>query len=1203
MRLQSLELHGFKSFPERTKITFDAGMTVIVGPNGSGKSNISDAVKWVLGELSAKNIRGDKLEDVIFGGTDKRSRMGFAEVSLTIDNTGEYRIPSEYNEITVTRRYFRTGESEYLINGQLKRLADIVDLFMNTGIGKTGYSIIGQGKISEIIAQRAEDRRYIFEEAAGISKFRAKKQKAERKLAETETNLIRLNDILSVLEQRVEPLEKDAAKAKVYLDLYERKKALDIALAVFDISNIASQNEEFERSYHMAKHSLEMTQDSLSSLNTQVLTNNDREENNRQKTKEQNEYLSIKKEERHDVTTRRLLAEQEIEHGKSVLARYADDTRKQEELYASALERQNKADIILKAARADEERLKTDYETAQNELNEVYSSLSDLHKEERDTQAEQAACEKQLVDDRIRLSALESSQASLSERMQSVQGELNNATETLSDIEKRLEASRERLASYRKDASRTQEKKQAILDSAEKTEKELLALSEKRTQTKVSINSKTEQAATLTRMEEHFEGYQKSVRFVLDASANGKLRGICGPISKLIKVENRYSIAIETALGSNIQNIVTEDENAAKAAIAALKKENAGRATFYPLSSVHAEKTRIDLQKAKSFTGYVGIASELLSFDARYREIIGSMLGRTFVFDTLDHATEMARHFGYTVRIVTLDGQQINAGGSYTGGSAKRDSGILSRTREIEALNHEVANLKTTLASLEKQIADEEKALSDKKDELNELNDGYMLLAAMYKAEETSNGLILDQYQSQKDAVETLEHSVEHIKQQNISGAQLKINLTQEIQDLSATSLILEKRMDALRNSIIQTEAAIADKKEECNRRMLAITVATKDVEAATNSYDLCQAEIDRIEKERTLIREATENKAASFDILENNIQALSLAATALDEEIEAIEESIRSLHKEAEEIHTRAVELQHTLKSKNEEFQVQSAYYAKLESKRITLLGEKDRLTAKLWEEYELTYSAACEAENCEIEITQENRGKHISEQNKLRSKIRELGAVNVGAIEEYATVKEEYDHLNTQIGDLNKSKEDYSSIVSQLEKEMCQKFSESFHAINENFSVVFRELFGGGSAKLELTDPSNVLTSGIEIIVAPPGKLIKNLKSLSGGEQVFVAIAILFAIFKINPPPFCLLDEIESALDEVNVSRFANYAKNFCNNTQFITISHRRGTMEAANALYGVTMQERGVSKLLSINMNDIEKKIGIKLDTSST
>jgi len=1201
MRLQSLELHGFKSFPERTKITFDAGMTVIVGPNGSGKSNISDAVKWVLGELSAKNIRGDKLEDVIFGGTDKRSRMGFAEVSLTIDNTGEYRIPSEYNEITVTRRYFRTGESEYLINGQLKRLADIVDLFMNTGIGKTGYSIIGQGKISEIIAQRAEDRRYIFEEAAGISKFRAKKQKAERKLAETENNLIRLNDILSVLEQRVEPLEKDAAKARVYLDLYEKKKALDIALAVFDISNIASQNEEFERSYHLAKHTLEITKDTLQSLNTQVLTNSDKEEENRQKTKEQNEILGIKKEERHDVTTRRLLAEQEIEHGKSVLERYADDSKKQDELFALAIKRQEEAEHELNAAQEDAERLKTEYETAQNELDEVLAFLSDLHKEERDTQAEKASCEKQLIDDRIRLSALESSQTSLSERMQSVQKELASANESLGDIEKRLEASRERLASYRQDASRTQEKKQTIIDAAEVIEQNLLALSEKRNQTRVAINTKTEQAATLTRMEEHFEGYQKSVRFVLDAATSGKLRGICGPVSKLIKVENRYSIAIETALGSNIQNIVTEDENAAKAAITALKRENAGRATFYPLSSVHAEKPRIDLKKAQSFTGYVGIASELLSYDARYREIIASMLGRTFVFDTLDHATEMARHFGYTVRIVTLDGQQINAGGSYTGGSAKRDSGILSRTREIESLTKEVSTLKITLASLEKQIAEKEKALSDKKDELNDLNDGYMLLAAMYKAEETSNGLILDQYQSQKDAVETLEHSVEHINQQNLSGAQLKIKLTQEIEDLSNTSHSLEKRMERLHRSVQETEVAVSEKKEECNRRMLSITVASKDVEAATHNHALCQAEITRIENERALIRKATENKAASFDILENNIHALTIAASSLDEEIEAIENSVHSLHKEAEEIHTRAIELQHILKSKNEEFQLQSAHYAKLENKRVTLLGEKDRLTAKLWEEYELTYSAACETEY--PEITQETRGKSVSEQNKLRAKIRELGAVNVGAIEEYATVKEEYDHLNTQIGDLNKSKEDYSNIVSQLEKEMCQKFSESFRTINENFSVVFRELFGGGSAKLELTDPNNVLTSGIEIIVAPPGKLIKNLKSLSGGEQVFVAIAILFAIFKINPPPFCLLDEIESALDEVNVSRFANYAKNFCNNTQFITISHRRGTMEAANALYGVTMQERGVSKLLSINMNDIEKKIGIKLDTQFT
>ncbi len=1197
MRLQSLELHGFKSFPERTKITFDTGMTVIVGPNGSGKSNISDAVKWVLGELSAKNIRGVKLEDVIFGGTDKRSPMGFAEVSLTIDNTGEFRIPSEYNEITVTRRYFRTGESEYLINGQTKRLRDIVDLFMNTGIGKTGYSIIGQGKISEIIAQRPEDRRYIFEEAAGISKFRVKKQEAERKLNETENNLIRLNDIVSVLEQRVGPLEKESAKARTYLELYERKKELDVSLAVYDIAHIAGQNEEFERAYNMAKHSLEITKDSLHVLESQAISLSEKEAENRTRTNEAHTLLGSKKEERHDVNTRRLLAEQEIEHGKNILERYAEDAGKQDELMEAAKNRRDEAEAALRKAKQEEAVLQEEYDAALAELNDIRIYLGDLSEELSQTGREKAACEKKLIDDRIRLSALESSQASLSERLSAVQSELAGASETLTEIEKRLKDSDEQLAYYRRNAASTQEKKETVIDECETLEKDILTLTERRNSTSVSITAKTEQAATLKRMEEHFEGYQRSVRFVLDQAIAGRLKGICGPISKLIKVDEQYSLAIETALGNSIQNIVTEDENAAKAAISALKRENVGRATFYPLNSVHAEKLKIDLAKAKTFNGYIGIASSLISYDKRYVEVIDSLLGRTFVFDTLDHATDMARHFGYTVRIVTLDGQQINAGGSYTGGAARRDSGILSRSRDIETLTKEAESLKVTLEEIESEISLKEKTLFEKRDALEELNDGYMLLAAMYKAEETSHSLILDQYKAQSDTVETLRHSIEHIENQARSSKQLKLSLSEEIDALGVSIASLEARAVSLEKEIAETENVFAEKNEERNRRTLAITVAGKDVESTQNVYDTCQAEIDRIQNELSMIREATKNKEHGFDLLTNQIRALNECAAALDGEIASIEEEIKRLSEEAIEFHKRNLELQQSTKNKNEELQLYSIQFAKLEQKRINLLSEKDKLAERLWEDYELTFTAASELGY--PEITANTRAKSVSEQNKLRTKIRELGPVNVGAIEEYAEVKDEYDRMSTQINDLNKSKDDYSEIVSQLEKEMCKRFTDSFVAINQNFSVVFRELFGGGSAKLELTDPDNILTSGIEIIVSPPGKVIKNLKSLSGGEQVFVAIAILFAIFKINPPPFCLLDEIESALDEVNVSRFANYAKNFVDNTQIIAISHRRGTMEAANALYGVTMQERGVSKLLSINVGDVEKKLGIKLN----
>ena len=1197
MHLQSLELHGFKSFPERTKITFDAGMTVIVGPNGSGKSNISDAVKWVLGELSAKNIRGVKLEDVIFGGTDKRSPMGFAEVSLTIDNTGEFRIPSDYNEITVTRRYFKTGESEYLINGQIKRRADVVDLFMNTGIGKTGYSIIGQGKISEIIAQRSEDRRYIFEEAAGISKFRQKKQEAERKLSEVESNLLRVSDIVAVLEQRVGPLEKESEKAKAYLELFERKKELDVTLAIYDIEHIATQNEEFEKSFIMAKHALDMVNDSIAALESQTATLYQKQDENRQNLQDATDALTAKNKERADVATGKLLAEKELEHQENELKRYEKELERQKALLLDAEETLTQLKTALMEARKKEAALKEAYAATYAELDELRTVASDLAKEYAQTERDKAACEKQLVDNRIRLSALESSHSSLSERLADVLAELENAEKILAESEKKLAASDKQLTAYRNDAGETQAKKQALTEKCEQLEAEIAALTNQRNTTNVSMTAKREQAATLRRMEEHFDGYQKSVRYVLDAASHGKLSGICGPVSKLIQVDAKYSVAIETALGNNIQNIVTEDEASAKAAISALKRDNAGRATFYPLSSVHADKPRIDLNKAKSFKGYIGIASELLHYDARYTEVIASMLGRTFVFDTLDNATAMARHFGYTVRIVTLDGQLINAGGSYTGGSPKRDSGILSRTREIEALTEEAKELEKKAEGIEQSIKEKESELADTREQLDNLNDTYMLLAAMYRAEETSRSLLASQVSTDRDTVDTLKSALAHIQNQDDSSKKSEEALKNEIEDLITKIADLEKRLVALENEIRENETTLSEKNEAKSDSMLAITVAGKEAEAAELAFNTCYANVKTITAARDELEDAATSCRDGFAELQTNIRTLTDSAAGIDNEIASLEDEIRRLRQESFDLESRSRELHEKIRQKTEEKNVYAIQHSNLDAKRQSLLNERDKLTSRLWDEYDLTFSAACELNY--PPITAETRAKSVTEQNKLRIKIRDLGPVNINAIEEYADVKQEYDTMSTQINDLNKSKEDYSDIVTQMEQEMCQRFSTTFEEINKNFMTVFRELFGGGSAKLELTDPQNVLTSGIEIIVSPPGKLIKNLKSLSGGEQVFVAIAILFAIFKINPPPFCLLDEIESALDEVNVTRFANYAKNICDNTQFIVISHRRGTMEAASALYGVTMQERGVSKLLSINVSEVEKQIGIKAD----
>ena len=1199
MRLQSLELHGFKSFPERTKITFDAGMTVIVGPNGSGKSNIADAVKWVLGELSAKNIRGVKLEDVIFGGTDKRSPMGFAEVSLTIDNTGEFRIASDYNEITVTRRYFRTGESEYFINGQPKRLRDIVDLFMNTGIGKTGYSIIGQGRIAEIIAQRSEDRRFIFEEAAGISKFRHKKEAAERKLNDAQSNLVRATDILSTLEGRVVPLEKEAEKARIFLDIYDRKKALDIALTVYDIDNIATQNAEFTRNYNLATTALQIAQDSLQSLENQSSSIIEKEDTNRQKTVDASALLSEKKDQLHEASTQRQLKEQALEHGKTDLSRYENDIKKQMDLRAGAEERLRDAAITLTDAKGKESKFRKALDQAEAALNDLRIAAADLNTEIKQTQGDKESCEKRLIENRIRLSGLESSQSSLAERYAAAKNELESAVTTRESIEKKLERSRKALDNYAAQAEKAKERRVTLTASYDALGEKIRALVEKRNKTAVAITSKNEQALALQRLEDHLEGYQRSVRFVLDRAEKGSLKDICGPVSKLIKVDEAYSIAIETALGNNLQNIVTENEEAAKAAIRMLKKEGVGRATFYPLNSVRADKLRIDLNQAKGFDGYIGIASELIAYDRRYSEVMASLLGRTFVFDNLDNASRMAAHFNHTVRIVTLDGQLINAGGSYTGGSVKRDSGILSRVREIETLKKESEELKTELSQVEREIGEVEAEQNSVNTELEELRDRNLLLTSAIRAGESEHKILSDQLNAQLNTEETLRQSVLHIEHQEVAGKELKITLDREILELTETIGVLEAGLIRLSREAEDFDAQLATQAEERGRRQLALTVAGKDVETAEFTYNSCKDEIDRIDAECEALKNSAEQGEEYFENLAHEIESIIASERLLENEIRDIENELAELTREAEVLRNKNVDLQKMIKDKNAELRVCAEEKAKLDNKRTSLTAERDKLTERLWLDYELTYAAACELEY--TPITPETRSKSVSEQNKLRHKIRELGSVNVNAIEEYAAVKEQYDTLNAQVSDLNKSMDEFSRVISDLETEMRQKFSETFVEINKNFAVTFRDLFGGGSAKLELTDPSNVLTSGIEIIVSPPGKVIKNLKALSGGEQVFVAIAILFAIFKINPPPFCLLDEIESALDEVNVTRFASYAKTFCADTQFIAISHRRGTMEAASSLYGVTMQERGVSKLLSINVEDVEKKIGIKFDNN--
>lgn len=1195
MRLISLELHGFKSFADRTKINFDQGMTVIVGPNGSGKSNISDAIKWVLGELSAKNIRGVKLEDIIFGGTERRSPMGFAEVSITIDNTGENRIESDYDTITVTRRYFKSGDSEYFINEKSVRLKDIVDLFMNTGIGKTGYSIVGQGRIGEIISQKSEERRYIFEEAAGISKYRIRKTESEKKLSEINLNLERVTDIASMLEVRVGPLEEDAAKARAYLEIYEKKKECDVSLILYDIDSLAKQNEEFERSYIMAKHNLEIADSALNSINRRsdmLLTET---EETKATLSDSRASLAVATEEHHSLESSLLLSKSNLAHTEEEISRLRERISElNDELSASNDENLGLSEKLAECERILAEKTEA-LETAKEILADADSTLYGLRTELQQTTLDKTSCEKNHVEKRIRLSALESTEKSIEDRILSIEDSFTGARAELEETERKIKLSEQKLDSLKSRIDDNEREKQALLASVSEISSKKASLASSLGRVRSDMGAKQSHIDTLRRMEEHFDGYQRSVKFVLDAAAEKKLDGICGPVSRIITVEPSYSTAIDSALGGNIQNIVTENETSAKNAIYYLKRAGAGRATFYPLTTVRPDRPRSDLDKILAKKGCIGLASSLVSFDKKYEGVVTFLLGKTFVFDTLDNAEDAAKSTGQTIRAVTLDGQIINAGGSYTGGSAGKGSGMLTRASDIAALIKELEALGESEASLSNEIEKLDSLLSEKQSELENIAEMRTIITSLCTAEETSLSMLTRQQSAQKDQLAVLSESEEHVNQQKQAGAQLRSSIEADIIRLEDSISSLEMRLIFLADKIAEADAERASAEEVKNQKMIEVISAEKERDSAlvlAEKQDESRAlVISRIDKTSHDLDDALERAAA----LGEEISAFEEKIREKSNSVSTIEATIATLTEKLDELDREDQSLRIKLREKSDERAVYFTEFTKLDIKRASLGGEREKLTSRLFDEYELTYASAKELGYPEIDEKTRSRVQH--ELGKYKSRIRELGNVNVGAIEEYAKVKSEYDFLSAQIADLNESKAKYTSILSNIEREMCTRFTDTFNEINENFKTVFKDLFRGGSANLSLTDPANVLTSGIEIQVAPPGKVINNLKALSGGEQVFVAIAILFAIFKVNPPPFCLLDEIESALDEVNVVRFAEYARNYCDNTQFIVISHRRGTMETASSLYGVTMQERGVTSLLSVNVNEVESKIGIK------
>ncbi len=1194
MYLKSLELHGFKSFPNRTVLTFERGATVIVGPNGSGKSNISDAMRWVLGELSSRNIRGTKMEDVIFGGTDERRPMGFAEVTVVFDNCEPNRLDSPYDEVSVTRRYFRTGDSEYMINRAPCRLRDIYELFMNTGVGREGYSIIGQGKVAEIVSKKSDERRSIFEEAAGISKYRHRKEESERKLKTVVDNLDRVKDILSELESRVGPLEKDAERARRGLAVYEEKKRADVSLWLYDSKKILDDIKEAGDAWRLSKNELDILEAQLADLDVQTETLYNKTQSNKLLSSELLEQIRLTTERIHALDNALHVAENDCRHVEELVAIDRKRIEDMEVTRVAVLQERDAAEMSLRQAketmidllgkrnvRLDEQKkLQQDIDTADRELSEALDEL---------TVEENAA-----TDLRVRLDVLQNAKDSGGSKTRDIENEIQTYEEEGKALKDEADRCEQNAAGFREKIEQTEA---VINDCAQRQEtlmqkKEALQADIGRWQ--IERDTLVQRADTLHRMREQLEGYSESIKFVMRAYESGRLQGagkVHGPLSSLIQVDTAYITAIETALGGSLQNIVVDSEETAKAAIFALKHANAGRATFYPITAIRAMSETDEVRQAAQCEGFVGRADTLVRSADTYRSIIEWLLLRTCVFDTIDHASAAAKRLRYRVKIVTLDGQIINTGGAFTGGSVKRDSGILSRGSEIEKLTEKANHIGRSIEEKEKEKQQIESALRAVSEEAKDAEQQRDLLLTLSRSQFAALDTANANYKANRSLVERLLLDRDALLGQQSRDEETYINISQ----LFAAA---EERVQALKEFRAKRaaqkgvmEESVDRLSSECNELYVQATECRKDMESADMQVQSFDERLRALDNEKAAQLSHIEELYGKRDGIEQTRALTKEQTQALQKDLEEYSRRRKEIDEGTDEFDREIARIRQKQKEKNSHRDTLYDLTIRNENEYNKLTERQDKLGSQLWDDYEITYEQAVAL--AYPAVTEENRDEVVKTQATCKSRLRSIGNFDPAAIEQYAEVKSRYDTLHTQYTDLTASHDELVGIIGRLEGDMRDSFSAAFETINRNFGITFRELFGGGSAELSLTDPDDVLTTGIEIKAAPPGKIIKNMSLLSGGEQSFVAIALLFAILKANPTPFCILDEIEAALDEVNVYRFGDYIKRFDDNTQFILITHRRGTMEVGDRLYGVTMPQRGISQAIELNVNEIEGK----------
>ena len=1179
MRLKELEIQGFKSFPDKTKITIGEGITGVVGPNGSGKSNISDSIRWVLGETSSKQLRGSgKMEDVIFGGTQSRGAMGFASVALTIDNS-DHGLDMDADEVTIGRRYYRSGESEYSINGQNVRLKDVYELLLDTGIGRDGYAIVGQGRIAEIVGAKSAERREIFEEASGIAKYRYRKNEAERRLEAAEGNLERLRDILGELEKRVGPLKRDSEKAQQFLELSERRKSLEVTLWVDAIRRANDTVRDQQRKFEAAQADYERLSRQLDEFDEKSAA-----------LREEAQQLVLQVEQANAdiraVTEANAGSESEI----AVLKNESEHSRFRIDEATGELERagQGRQSIETEAAghKAAIEKLHGEVAALDARVAELRAELRALEEkaaasgQRRDViDAAIARLQDTATAAKVRAASAQSAKEAAAQRLDEAKqqaAELENSAAAAEEEKRRAER---RLKDAEEAVTRNDNIKAGLKLKLESRRRQQAEAADALQKADKERSNTSQRIHILEDLERNMDGYQQSVKAVMRAAAGRRLRGIIGPVAGILTVEKGYETAIETALGFALQNIVVEDQGCARAAIGFLKDERAGRATFLPLDTVQGSRFTGRL------TGTAEVAADLVKCDPRYQHIIDNLLGRIIVVEDLSEASTVAKNLGYRNRIVTLDGQVINAGGSFTGGSTARSVGVFSRKQELD-------ELRTRLVKLEKKRADAEKELEARKAEVDNLTaqlsgaeaEGMnasserlrasleldRLTAAVAQHEENTRSLAAEIEAQQAAVTQNETACAEAEAAQGKAEAELN-TYNAELAELGESTGSLTAERERITN--------------ELSENQMQRLANEKDIGLHEAALEGLQSRTGEAEARARELNAAIEAAKAKIEANALKIAEIERTRGENKEKIAAAEETIRTANAVRMEKEAAVARLGQENRALTDERERMSGEMARLAERRTAAENELNDTNTKLWEEYQLTAGEAKEL--CvEFESLTELR-RSVAE---VRGKIRGLGNVNVGAIEEYKEVKERYDFLKAQVTDVEKAKSELTRMIAELCSEMEELFTTSFKQINTHFQQIFKELFGGGHARLYLSDESNVLESGIEIEVSPPGKVIKNLSALSGGEQALVAISIYFAILNVNPAPFCFLDEIEAALDDVNVARYAQYLRRMTDHTQFIVITHRRGTMEAADVLYGVTMQEDGVSKILRLDLDKV-------------